>query len=668
MKKRNRLLSLLLSAVLLISLVPTVLAADPAPAPTEVAPAPKEHTSAPEGHAALFFIRLDKTIPMENGTTDYPASSYTKASRKLQGRIKGPVFNSQLSGPAENLNVKDLIAHFDRVRKDFIFTEPKMEDIVAALAADGVIFDPETEAIGWYVVKETGNDNLLNANYHVDGVIYPKEAIYLLTYSLNAEEETVTGDCPAPVLYPKDANATVQFPTLTRKGYQFLGWAENSAAEKPTYTTENLNNIRMDSNKHLYAIWAKETTTFSVWHYYLEGVPRLDTTIGYKSLWWCDESITDAYAEGLHNVDRITVDNIDADILTDGGTYHSAGQEFWVTPAGKDFQRVELNKGYLDLENTVDARIHLNYHIYYPVTAEIDHGGTYEILSTGANVDDNPDDNQYLKSARLTVSYQPAPHYHVVSIVDNGNVLDIPAGKPLVIEELAGQHHFVITTKIDDYTLTVKHIAVNQSSEDVTPSITEKAIVLPYDVDYMSQVGNTLLPDALADLGYPGYKLLGNCTVSRDGDNVKVIFRYGPEGTPEPSPEVPPSPTPTDKPEPSPEVPPSPVPTDRPPQPTSRPEPPTPTVRPAEPTVTPKVPAVEPTDRPVTPVSPVEPTPVPQTNPVPRTPIDPATLGDLPKTGLTEPSALPVVGGTLLGLSALLAVAGIFFKKRGQSK
>ncbi|MEG1989348.1 MAG: LPXTG cell wall anchor domain-containing protein, partial [Oscillibacter sp.] len=254
------------------------------------------------------------------------------------------------------------------------------------------------------------------------------------------------------------------------------------------------------------------------------------------------------------------------------------------------------------------------------------------------------------------------------------NVLDLPAENALVIDELVGQHHFVITTKHDDYTLTVRHTIDNKLVTDLNPDHdidipgTKKITVLPYDVDYMSQVGNSLLPDALTALGYPGYKLLGNCTVSKIPEtcDIEVIFRYGPQATPEPSPEV--SPTPTDKPEPSPEVPPSPVPTDRPPQPTSRPEPPTPTARPAEPTATPKVPTVVPTDSPVTPVPPVEPTPVPQMNPEPRTPIDPATLGDLPKTGLTEPSSLPVVGGTLLGLSALLAAAGIFFKKRSQSK
>lgn len=145
--------------------------------------APPEQT-----YSAQFFLRLDRTIPMEDGTTKYHSTYYTP-----HGLMKGRVNQESVTVPdAENLivdgiekaDLSGLKGNFDAVTAGIV-TAPTDETLQKVILDYFQVaqeeLDDGTVGVIWYVIK-SGKDP---CPYHVDGVLYrvkdgepvaPKEA------------------------------------------------------------------------------------------------------------------------------------------------------------------------------------------------------------------------------------------------------------------------------------------------------------------------------------------------------------------------------------------------------------------------------------------------------------------------------------------------------------
>ena len=271
-----------------------------APAATE-APAAEE-TQAPEAEAALmsvpagvsaqFFIRKDGRVAMENGSTSYAKSEYTDHG-KLFGLVERQAAWSNYYGEIENgmIDGTKLGDAFDKVAER-IYEVPSDEAIQKAVPG----FDPETQEVVWYVVKQVKD----NCKWHVDGVIYDKDAQYVLQYHANAEDESKVTGIPGFAMHAAGSQVPVAFG-VQREGYRFLGWSQDPAAAGPEFDLGGTETITMDSDKHLYAVWQKTftVTTKTDGHGVITGAGTYDAGT--------DASVTFSAKEGWH-IASVTVD------------------------------------------------------------------------------------------------------------------------------------------------------------------------------------------------------------------------------------------------------------------------------------------------------------------------------------------------------------------------
>jgi uncharacterized repeat protein (TIGR02543 family) len=136
---------------------------------------------------------------------------------------------------------------------------PSAEQIADALKKEGnVVFDPETQYIHYYVMK-----NIPDTTWKIDGVIRNKSSVEI-TYDANVPagvDKTMVSNLPggyqiAPgtdILIGADQGSTkIKRPALN--GYYFVGWnTQKDGSGK--YYSENAT-VHLTENLYLYAQWA----------------------------------------------------------------------------------------------------------------------------------------------------------------------------------------------------------------------------------------------------------------------------------------------------------------------------------------------------------------------------------------------------------------------------
>ena len=151
---------------------------------------------------ATFFVRLDGLIPQEPGT--FPASEYTSGIT-IDGAIKVKRFIADVTG-------KKVVANLNSLPTD--------EQLKQVIENAGKTYDPKTQEIIWYVMKDQGGNTYLN----VDGALVDKTKISL-SYDPNAPAGTWTGTVPMARQYFEGETVVVENGSgFSRSGYVFSGW------------------------------------------------------------------------------------------------------------------------------------------------------------------------------------------------------------------------------------------------------------------------------------------------------------------------------------------------------------------------------------------------------------------------------------------------------------
>ena len=196
-----------------------------------------------DGQEAKFFIRTDGKAPFEPngyGASDYyPSTTQTQLTGTLRNKIE---INNNPEMVAAN-----------------ILKEPSGTAIAAAAKKAGKSFNPDTQKVLWYVIKDQGD-------WHVDGIVVDKNT-YSVRYWPNGGNENV----PPTQNYSEGTTVRVNYNNIpTRIGYEFLGWDTDKASTSPRYVSNGTNNsfVIKDANVDLYAIWKpKDGIPFTVEHY-----------------------------------------------------------------------------------------------------------------------------------------------------------------------------------------------------------------------------------------------------------------------------------------------------------------------------------------------------------------------------------------------------------------
>lgn len=221
--------------------------------------------SASQGQKAWFFIRTDGTIPYENGNSGYLASAYAPihpASGNGAGMLVGTISSARnvyvdfTTSDVSSISASALRARFQSVQNNIV-SEPTDAQIKAVLPE----YDPATQDVLWYVVKNHNDGHQGGCpDWHVDGVIYDKDAEYV---SLNYEENTNGHDnavtnMPSAATVKKGSTLPVgNEPTWT--GHEFLGWNTEPDGTGTGYQASE--SITLNENETLYAIWKADTYT-----------------------------------------------------------------------------------------------------------------------------------------------------------------------------------------------------------------------------------------------------------------------------------------------------------------------------------------------------------------------------------------------------------------------
>lgn len=239
---------------------------------------------AAQTYDAWFFIRTDGVVPVETGSTQYD-SSYYKPSHAddgtgaLTGKVDGVAAWTTYYGTIENgaINGVKLSEAFAAVA-EHIDTAPANEAIKTALGGD---FNPETQGVVWYVVKEMDNGTDYTGQcpgWHVDGIVYTKgedpTEVRILNYYRNVEANE------SPIAFSVHGLGTVATVSggiiPTREGYDFTGWNTQADGKGTPYAANDP--ITMTEDVNLYAQWKLKDTepepaTYNVTYVYAGSVP-----------------------------------------------------------------------------------------------------------------------------------------------------------------------------------------------------------------------------------------------------------------------------------------------------------------------------------------------------------------------------------------------------------
>ncbi len=218
-------------------------------------------------NAEFYLLKNVNVIPLETGSTQYPAQNYTaKDLENMVGvvtDVKHVVYDDQTDVTGLNIAkafqpVQEVIA--EKPDADYLGTIKN-----AILTAQGYTENLENYDILWYVVKKAGG------TYHVDGVVYDTKANYkTLTYDANTPDETnatVTG-LPASVLQPLGSKVSVTDQKPSLSGYTFTGW--NTQADGSGDSVGAGAELELGDNITLYAQWEKNVTTKTDVNFYIQ--------------------------------------------------------------------------------------------------------------------------------------------------------------------------------------------------------------------------------------------------------------------------------------------------------------------------------------------------------------------------------------------------------------
>ncbi|MDD2230855.1 MAG: MBG domain-containing protein, partial [Candidatus Cloacimonetes bacterium] len=193
---------------------------------------------------AQYYIRKDGEVQVE--PSNYPEGKYFPNNPGLPGKIyyQKPINND------------------DRAVETNLAVRPTDAMISEAAAKAETTYNPETQYIQWYVVKNAGN------SWHVDGVIYNK-AKATLTYELNGGGNGGNPDLGliANIQYVKGSTVTVQTAEPVKVGYIFTGWDTDVSADDPVYTAGRT--FTINDNTTLYAVWVPSNSiSYTVVHHF----------------------------------------------------------------------------------------------------------------------------------------------------------------------------------------------------------------------------------------------------------------------------------------------------------------------------------------------------------------------------------------------------------------
>ncbi|MGN0337491.1 MAG: doubled motif LPXTG anchor domain-containing protein [Lachnospiraceae bacterium] len=213
-------------------------------------------------NAEFYLLKNVNVIPLETGSTQYPAKNYTAKDLENMVGVVTDVKHVEYDDQTDvtGLNIAKAFQPVQEViteKPDAGYLETIKNDI---LAAQGYTENLENYDILWYVVKKAGG------TYHVDGVVYDKTANYKkLTYDANTTD-SVTG-LPVSEAHPLGSEVSVADQTPSRSGYTFTGWKdENGKAYKAGDV------LTLNENTTLYAQWKKNTKTAVNFYIQLDSV------------------------------------------------------------------------------------------------------------------------------------------------------------------------------------------------------------------------------------------------------------------------------------------------------------------------------------------------------------------------------------------------------------
>ena len=199
-----------------------------------------------------------------------------------------------------------------------ILKEPSGTAIAAAAKKAGKSFNPDTQKVLWYVIKDQGD-------WHVDGIVVDKNT-YSVRYWPNGGNENV----PPTQNYSEGTTVRVNYNNIpARIGYEFLGWDTDKASTSPRYVSNGTNNsfVIKDANVDLYAIWKpKDGIPFTVEHYTQQldkSYPQKTTDVATKYSTTGTIVKDDDYKKTMPGFTYVSgiVDNItEAEVQGDGST------------------------------------------------------------------------------------------------------------------------------------------------------------------------------------------------------------------------------------------------------------------------------------------------------------------------------------------------------------
>lgn len=219
---------------------------------------------------AAFFLRIDRKIQHENGTTSYPSKAYLPEfdiSNLFWGTISGTAY---VNGGEDSIvtdltqdELKDVVAKFKPV-SDVIITSPSLTEngqenlrfqqmVLENFSVTAEQLSSGEVGILWYVAKEV--DDATSCDYHVDGVLYntntgkPIQPKYKLTvthayytYWMDGDtEKGLTKVGEATTDYTNETEKTVSVDSLKKLSYDgnnYSFFESSSSATEIAYTQD----------------------------------------------------------------------------------------------------------------------------------------------------------------------------------------------------------------------------------------------------------------------------------------------------------------------------------------------------------------------------------------------------------------------------------------------
>ena len=276
----------------------------------------KQETPTPVESNAWFFLRKDGVIPTETGTSGYDGSKYAPAhtSTPLTGKVSKTNVHTDYAGIIDEygtINGTALDEAFENV-SNAIIAAPSEAAIKAAVPS----FDPTTQGVIWYVIKNNVGSTDKCPGVHVDGIIYNKSTgnTFSLAYMNNFPGvESDTSFALVPNL-PANKNATITSDIpADHNGYTFTGWNTTPTGQNGIAYSAG-NSIMMDGDKVLFAQWKLKTYAVT-YNWGTQNIP--------ESVKNALPTATPVSHGGSYTVD--TTYTSSTTVKADGGTYTFSG-------------------------------------------------------------------------------------------------------------------------------------------------------------------------------------------------------------------------------------------------------------------------------------------------------------------------------------------------------